>query len=279
MAARAIWKGHLSVGELSCAVALYAAATTSDRVSFHLVNKKTGNRVRREYVDEQTGKPVERDDQVKGYETSKNNYIILEPDEIAAATPQGDKTLSIENFIPCSDVDTAYFDKPYFLKPADPASEEAYLLIREGMLKKKVAAIARAVLFRRVRTVLIRPRGRGMMANTLNFDYEVMPAEEAFADMPEVKIKGEMLDLARHIIDTKRGEFDPSTFDDRYDAALAELIKAKSEGREIKIPKQKSDGKVIDLMAALRESASLAGGTTTPAKKTTKTSEPKRKAS
>src|SRR5690606_36014137 len=169
---------------------------------------------------------------------------------------------------------TAYFDKPYFMTPADPAAEEAFSLIREGLRKNKVAALARAVLFRRVRTVLIRPRGSGILAHTLNFDYEVLPAAEAFADMPELKIKGEMLDLAKHIIETKRGKFDPATFDDRYDAALAELVKAKAEGREIEKPKKRTDDKVIDLMAALRESAKLANK---PAGKTKTKSAPEKK--
>ncbi|TYR30703.1 Ku protein [Mesorhizobium microcysteis] len=279
MATRAIWKGHLSVGELSCAVALYSAATTSERVSFHIVNRKTGNRVRREYVDEQTGKPVDRDDQVKGYETAKNSYVILEPDEIAAAVPEGDKTLSIENFVPCNEIDTAYFDKPYFLTPADEAAEAAFAVIREGMRKKKVAALARAVLFRRVRSVLIRPRGCGLLANTLNFDYEVRSAEDAFANVPKMKIKGEMLDLAKHIIDTKKGDFDPAAFDDRYDAALAELVKAKAEGREIEKPKKQRTGKVIDLMEALRESAAAeAKSRRGKAKKPSSSGSPKREA-
>lgn len=279
MATRALWKGHLSVGELNCAVALYAAATTSDRVSFHIVNRKTGNRVRREYVDEETGKPVDRDDQVKGYETSKGNYVLLEPDEIAAAVPERDKTLAVESFVACDDVDTVYFDKPYFVAPADEAAEEAFAVMREGMRKKKVVALARAVLFRRVRTLLIRPRGCGLLANTLNFDYEVRAADDAFDAVPEMKIKGEMLDLAKHIIDTKSGTFDPSAFDDRYDAALAELVKAKAEGREIEKPKRKREGKVIDLMEALRESAAAAGKEKRNAKKKASTvSTPKRKA-
>ncbi len=279
MATRALWKGHLSIGELSCAVALYAAATTSDRVSFHIVNRKTGNRVRREYVDEETGKPVDRDDQVKGYETSKGNYVLLEPDEIAAAVPESDKTLAVESFVACDDVDTVYFDKPYFVAPADEAAEEAFAVMREGMRKKKVVALARAVLFRRVRTLLIRPRGCGLLANTLNFDYEVRAADDAFDAVPEMKIKGEMLDLAKHIIDTKSGTFDPSAFDDRYDAALAELVKAKAEGREIEKPKRKREGKVIDLMEALRESAAAAGkGKRNAKKKASTVSTPKRKA-
>ncbi|MBX9452418.1 MAG: Ku protein [Mesorhizobium sp.] len=279
MAMRALWKGHLSIGELSCAVALYAAATTSDRVSFHIVNRKTGNRVRREYVDEETGKPVDRDDQVKGYETSKGNYVLLEPDEIAAAVPESDKTLAVESFVLCDDVDTVYFDKPYFVAPADEAAEEAFAVMCEGMRKKKVVALARAVLFRRVRTLLIRPRGCGLLANTLNFDYEVRAADDAFDAVPEMKIKGEMLDLAKHIIDTKSGTFDPSAFDDRYDAALAELVKAKAEGREIEKPKRKREGKVIDLMEALRESAAAAGkGKRNAKKKASTVSTPKRKA-
>lgn len=259
MASRAVWKGSLRVDELSCAVALYSAATTSERISFHIVNRKSGNRVRREYVDQQTGKPVAREDQVKGYESAKNTYVVLEEDEIAAAVPESDKTLAIESFIGCDEVDTAYFDKPYYLTPADEASEAAFALIREGMRRKKVAAVARAVLFRRVRSVLIRPRGCGFVADTLLFDYEVRPAEKVFADVPDMRIKGEMLDLAKHIIATKSGEFDAAAFDDRYDAALAELVRAKAEGRPIEKPKRPEQGKVVDLMQALRESAAAAG--------------------
>jgi DNA end-binding protein Ku len=243
------------VGALSCAVALYAAASTAERVSFNIVNRRTGNRVRREYVDAETGKPVAREDQVKGYEVARNSHIILEPEEIAAALPAGDKTLSVESFISCAEVDTTYFDKPYYLTPGDEAAEAAFAVFREGMRKKDVAVVARAILFRRVRSVLIRPRGCGLLANTLNFDYEVRSAEKAFAGVPDPEIKGEMLDLARHIIESKRGSFDPSEFDDRYDAAVAELVQAKAEGREIPKPARKREAEVVDLMQALRESA------------------------
>lgn len=275
MAPRAIWKGHLKIGELACGIALYSAATTSERVSFHVLNKKTGNRVKREYVDAETGKPVEHDDQVKGYETSKGAYILLEPDEIAAATPQSDKMLTVDHFISCADIDTVYFDKPYYLAPADDASQDVFGLIREGMKAKGVAALATAVLFRRVRTVLIHAQGRGLVADTLNFDYEVRAADTAFDKIPDLKIKGEMLDLAKHIIGTKSGEFDPAKFDDRYDAALADLVKAKMEGKEIKKPKREAKGKVIDLMDALRQSA---GAQKAAAKRKPKAEAPRRKA-
>lgn len=259
MAPRATWKGHVKLAELSFPVSLYAAATTSKRVSFHVLNRKTGNRLQRQYVDEETEKPVERDRQVKGYETGDGQYVILEPDEIAEAVPESDKTIRIDAFIDCPDVDTVYFDKPYYLAPPDSLLADSFALLREGMRRKKVAALARAVLFRRARTLMLRVQGPGLVAHTLNFDYEVRSAAEVFDGLPEIKIEGEMLDLAKHIIETKAGSFDPRAFDDRYDQALAELVKAKMEGREIKVPKPRKEPKVASLMDALRQSAKAAG--------------------
>lgn len=258
MAPRANWKGFLKVGEVSCPVALYTAASTSDRIAFHTLNRKTGNRVRRVFVDEDTGKTVDRDEQVKGYEVASGEYVVLSPDEIAAAVPDSDKTLSITAFIGCDAIDDLYFDKPYYLAPTDAEAAEAFTLIREGMRKKKVAALAQTVLFRRVRTVLIRAHDDGLIATTLNFDYEVRDAEDVFADVPDIGIAGEMLDLAQHIIKTKRGQFDPRDFDDRYESALADLVRAKIEGRKIQPRKEAKPEPVVDLMEALRESAAMA---------------------
>lgn len=260
MAPRAIWKGQLKINELSCAVSLHAAASTSGRVSFHTVNRKTGNRVRREYVDAETGQPVGREDQVKGYATDDGRYIVLEDEELASALPENDKTLEVEAFLACPQVDTVYLERPYFLLPADPSAEEAFTVIREGMRARHVAAVARALLFRRVRSLLIRTQGQGLIASTLSYDYEVRPAEEAFARIGEHRIKKEMLDLAQHIIESKRGVFDPSAYEDRYDAALAELVRAKAEGRKIAKPKRRDEGQVVDLMEALRQSAGKEGG-------------------
>ncbi|MFN3548385.1 MAG: Ku protein [Mesorhizobium sp.] len=266
MASRAVWKGHLQVAELSCGVTLHAAASTSERVSFNILNRKTGNRVQRQLVDEETDKPVDRDDEVRGYDLGSGQYVILEPEEIAAAVPQGDKTLRIEAFLACADIDTVYFDKPYYVAPADKVSQTAFAVIREGMRDKNVAALAQAVLFRRVRTVLLRSHGPGLIANTLKFDYEVRSAREAFSEVPDIGIKDDMLDLAKHIIETKKGAFHPSDHDDRYDAALADLVKAKMEGRTIKPAKPKPRDKVIDLMEALRRSAAASGAKGKPAK-------------
>ncbi len=257
MAPRANWKGVLKIGEVACPVALYTAASTSDRIAFHTINRATGHRVHREFVDAETGKPVPREDQVKGYALAEGEHVVLDPDEIAAAVPDSDKMLAVEAFLPCGEIDDVYFDKPYYLAPSDRSGQEAFALIRDGMAAAGVAAIARTVLFRRMRTVLIRAHGPGLVATTLNFDYEVRSAEAAFRDIPALEIGREMLDLARHIIETKIGKFDPAAFDDRYESALEDLVRAKIEGREIAPRPAPRREKVVDLMQALRESARL----------------------
>ncbi|MEK1949485.1 MAG: Ku protein [Ensifer adhaerens] len=266
VAPRANWKGYIKFGEVTCPVALYTAASTSDRIAFNTLNRKTGNRVKREFVDGETGDTVERDDQIKGYEMENGQYVVLEPEEMAEAVPDSDKILKIEAFIPCSQIDTIYFDKPYYLAP-DKLGTDAFVLLRDGMKQEKVAAIARTVLFRRVRTVLIRVHRKGLIASTLNFDYEVRSADKAFEDLPDLKIEGEMLDLAEHIIETKMGSFDASSFDDRYEAAVAELVKAKIEGRSLPKRKAPAASQPGDLLQALRESAGM-GAKKTKAKRT-----------
>ncbi|NKL79054.1 Ku protein [Rhizobium leguminosarum] len=253
---RAQWKGFLKFGEVSCGVALYTAASTSERITFNTINKATGNRVNRIFIDSETEDPVPKEAQTKGFEIENGQYIIIDPEEISAAIPESNKTLEIEAFIPCSDVDDVYFDKPYYLTP-DKMGGDAFSALRDAMKKSMVAAIARTVLFRRMRTVLIRPHGKGLIASTLNYDYEVRSSDKAFEEMPKLKIQGEMLDLAKHIISTKKGEFDPATFDDRYEAALADLVKAKLEGRSLPKPKKVQVSKPNDLLAALRESAGM----------------------
>ncbi len=253
---RAQWKGFIKFGEVSCGVTLYTAASTSDRIAFNTINKATGNRVNRVFVDGETEEPVPKEAQTKGFEIENGQYIVIDPDEVAATIPESNKTLEIEAFIPCSDVDDVYFDKPYYLTP-DKLGSDAFVALRDGMKKSKVAAIARTVLFRRMRTVLIRPHGKGLIATTLNYDYEVRSSKKAFEGMPKIKIEGEMLDLAKHIISTKKGDFDPATFDDRYEAALEELVKAKIEGKSLPKAKKVEVSKPNDLLAALRESAGM----------------------
>lgn len=284
MAPRANWKGYLKAGELSCAVALYTAASTSDRISFHIINRSTGNRVHRQLIDSETDKEVSNDDIVKGYELENGEYVVLEQSEIAEALPGSDKTLDMTDFIACDAIDTVYLERPYYLAPTDGAATEVFALIRDGMRAKKVAALVQTVLFRRLRTLLVRPEGDGMIATTLNFDYEVRSANEVFDDIPDVKIADEMLDLAKHIIGTKKKPFDPEKFEDRYETALQEMIKAKIEGRKIKLAPPPKETNVTDLMEALRRSADQSGSSKAkakPAKRTPKKAEaaekPKRK--
>ncbi|MBY3224283.1 non-homologous end joining protein Ku [Rhizobium laguerreae] len=265
---RAQWKGFLKVGEVSCGVALYTAASTSERITFNTVNKATGHRVNRIFVDGETEEPVPKEDQTKGFEVGDGRYIVIDPEEIAATVPQSNKTLEIEAFVPCSEIDDVYFDKPYYLTPSDRVGSDAFTLLRDGMRQAKVAAIARTVLFRRMRSVLIRPHGNGMIATTLQYDYEVRSSKSAFEGIPKLKIEGEMLDLAKHIISTKIGTFDPATFDDRYEQAVAALVKAKLEGRALPKPKKVQVSKPNDLLAALRESAGLASNATEQPKRT-----------
>jgi DNA end-binding protein Ku len=283
VAPRANWKGFLKIADVTCPVALYTAASTAERIAFHTINRATGNRVHRQFVDSDTGKPVEKDDQVKGYEIGSGEYVILEPEEVADAVPHGDKTLAVDAFIRCRDIDDVYFDKPYYLTPSDRHTDDVFVLIRDGMRTQQVAALAQTVLFRRVRTLLIRAHGDGLIATTLNFDYEVRSAKDAFDAVPDLKVKGEMLDLAEHIIGTKKGTFDPARFDDRYEAALAELVKAKMEGRKIEARKEPKPEKVVDLMAALRESAGVTGKKPTAKSRSAgakaKSAPPRRKAS
>lgn len=262
MASRASWKGTLAIGKLTCPVALFAAASASERIALHLINRATGNRVHRHYVDSETGEEVARDDQVKGYETRNGDVVLLDPEEIAAAVPDSDKKLAVSAFIRCVEIDDVYLDRPYYLGPAEPEAEEAFVLICESLAQQRVAALARTVLFRRVRTLLIRAHEGILIATTLNFDDEVRSARDVFRDIPDRPLPQEMLDLAAHIIEMKKGHFDPSAFDDRYEAALAALVEAKLKGKKPTPPPGPAEGRIVSLMDALRESA---GATTAKA--------------
>lgn len=269
MSMRATWKGFLKVGEVICPVALYTAISTSDRIAFNTVNRETGHLVRRIYVDQETGQTVPKEEQTKGYEVGPDEYVVVDPEEIVSAIPHNDRTLDVQDFIPCQSIDDVYFYRPYYLAPADKSSLETFALLRDGMKKAHVAAIAHAVLFRRARSVLIRAYDEGLIATTLNFDYEVRPARDVFSDVPQTRAKPEMLKLAEHILATKAGSFKPEEFDDRYEAALGEVVKAKLEGRELPRILQPKVANVIDLMEALRQSAGITGSTKTspPARK------------
>lgn len=260
MAARALWKGTLKLGDVRCAVGLYSAAPSSERIALHVVNRRTGNGVQRRYVDEETGEPVAREDEVKGYEIEPGRFVIVTAEEIAAAIPESDKTLAVTAFVGCGEVDKTYFDKPYYLLPTDEAAAAGYKAVAAAMEDEGVAALAQTVLFRRLRNVLIRATEGGLLAQTLRFDHEVRNAADIFEDLKTLEIKGEMLDLARHIVETKTRDFDPRSIDDRYEDALAALVKAKASGKAPPKRRAPETSNVVDLLDALRQSAGRKAG-------------------
>jgi DNA end-binding protein Ku len=264
---------------VSCPVALYTAASEADRISFRTINRDTGNRVRREFVDSETGKPVEREQQVKGFEVAKGDYVVLTDEDIEEAVPESTKLIDTEAFVDADKIDDVFLDTPYYLAPADESGVEAFAIIRDAMKAKNVFGIARTVLFRRDRVLALRPYDKGIVATTLHYDYEVRDAKAIFEDVDDIKLSKEMIELAKHIIKTKRGHFDPEEFEDRYEAALAELIKAKQAGREIKRPPAPKATNVVSLLDALRKSAEGKEAKKAPARRkaAAKTAKPKRR--
>lgn len=256
---RASWKGHLKFADFSCEIGLYAALTASEKISFNIVNRKTGHRVERQYVDSDTGDAVEREDQVKGYELDNGDHIVIEGDEIAKLMPENDKVIRIRHFLGRSEIDKLYFDKSYYLAPTQDDGEEALTLLAKAMDDENVVALGEAVLFRRNRIVLIRPSGKALVATTLNFSYEVRSQTTVFKSIPDIQFDDEMLELAGHIIKTRAGTFNPADYSDRYNDALAELVKAKIEGREIAKQAPRGQDNIIDLKEALRRSAGAVG--------------------
>lgn len=260
MAPRANWKGYLKLSLVSCPVALFPAASANERVSFHLINGETHNRLKQQYIDSVTGDLVESDERMRGYEVAKGDYVPVTDEELADVALESTHTIDIEQFAPRSQVDEVYFDSHYYLAPDDKVGEEAFAVIREAMKARNVVGLAKVVLFRRERILMIEPRGKGLMATTLRYDYEVRDEGAYFDDIEDKKVAKEMIDLANHIIDTKKGKFDPSTFTDRYQDAVVDLIRAKRAGRPIEAPKQSRPSNVINLMDALRRSVSTDGG-------------------
>jgi DNA end-binding protein Ku len=268
MAPRANWKGYLKLSLVSCAVELYPATTTKDRVAFHMINRETGHRLRRQLVDEATGEVVESDQQARGYEIAKREYVLLEEDEIESVAIESTHTIDIESFVPREEIDEVYLDAPYYLAPDGKVAEEAFAVIRDAMRERRVVGLGRVVLYRRERVVMLEPRGSGIAARTLRYAYEVRDDRDYFDDIGDVKVAGEMLDLAQHIIDKKLTSFDPARFEDRYQNALVDLIKAKTGHRPAPKLEAPKPSNVINLMDALRKSIAAEKG---------EAAEPKRK--
>ncbi len=256
MALRANWKGYLKLSLVSCAVALYPATSSSARVRFHTLNRDTGNRVKRQFIDAETSEVVEADQQVKGYEVGKGSYILVEDEELDAIRIESTHTIDIESFVPREEVDERFLDTAYYIAPTDKVSNEAFCVIRDAIRDKGMAGIARIVLARRERMILLEPLDEGLVGTTLHAADEVRDEDKVFDEISEVKYPKEMKDLAAHIIESKAAHFDPKQFDDRYEEAVAELLKSKQAGKPLKEEASEKPSNVVNLMDALKRSVS-----------------------
>jgi DNA end-binding protein Ku len=267
MAPRAYWKGYLKLSLVSCPILLYPATSEREKVHFHQLHKQTGNRIRYKKIDADTGREVEQDDIIKGYEVSKGNYIELEPEELEAVAIESKRTIDIEQFVPKKEIDELYLGNPYYIVPDGDVGQQAFAVIREAIKEKGMVAIARVVFTSREHVIALEPRGKGMMGITIRYPYEVRDEKDYFDDIPNEKITKDMLELAAHIVKTKQGHFQPDKFEDRYEEAVKDLIKRKSHGEKIEKPESEKPSNVVDLMEALRASVEGKAGKKTERRK------------
>jgi len=254
-APRPYWKGYLKLSLVTCPVALYPASSQAEKTHFHQINRKTGNRLRQQMVDEETGKVVESDDKGRGYEVSEGKYVEIESEQLDAVEAESTHTIDIETFVPEEDIDKRYYERPYYAVPDGKEGGEAFAVIRDAMKDKGRVALARIVFANREHIIALEPWDKGMLATTLRYDYEVRDQKQFFKDIPSPRVDKEMIQLASDILDRKAGRFDATKFKDEYELALRKLVKRKASGKTIDIPETSArPSNVIDLMEALQKS-------------------------
>jgi len=255
MAPRAYWKGSLRLSLVTCPVALYPASTAAAKTRFHVINKETGNRLKQQMVDAETGDVVEGDQKGRGYELSKGRYVEIDQDELDAVQIESNHTIDIDGFVPKQEIDQRYLNHPYYIAPDGKAGIDAFAVIREAMKDQDRVALARIVLTNREHVIAIEPFGKGLLGTTLRYPYELRDADDYFDDIKTPKISKDMIELASHILDTKAAHFDPSKFKDEYEDALRKLVKRKAGGKTIEAAEpERRPSNVINLMDALKQS-------------------------
>src|SRR5438105_1601085 len=259
MAPRPSWQGYLKLSLVTCPVSMLPVSSEADKVRFHTLNRATGNRVHARYVDAQPGKPVDDEDQVKGYEREDGEYVMLEDEELVALALESTRTIGIDCFVPADSIGWIWYDTPHYLVPDDKVGEEAFSVIREAMVKSNTRAISRVVLYHRERAVLLEPRGKGMVLRTLRYGDEVRDEAEYFKGIkgkPAPKEKK----LLSSLIAEHTQDWSPSLATDPVEQSLRSMIQAKEKRarRRTKKPEAPKSGNVIDLMAVLKKS--LQGG-------------------
>ncbi|MDX8449922.1 Ku protein [Mesorhizobium captivum] len=258
-APRAVWKGFLKVGSVSCGVKLVGATSEASKVHFKILNREDGLPVKSAYVDEETGDVVPSEDQIKGYEADKGDFIEIEPDEIKKLKLTSQHTLEVSGFVALDDIDTRYLEKPYYVIPADGAAVEAFSVLREAMARKRVAARSCVVLYQRGREVVIQAFGKGMLLTELRTHNEMISERSVFDDLKSAKYDKDLLEIASLLIDKKVTKFDPSKFEDTYEDALIAMIDAKRKGKKPPKPAAQPKENVVDLASVLRKSLEKEG--------------------
>lgn len=252
---RAYWKGSLKLSLVSCPIALYPASTYAERTRFHMINTETGNRLVQQMVDSETGEVVEKEQKGRGYELTKGSYVPIEKEELDAVQLESNHTIDIDSFVPAAEIDKRYLDNPYYLAPDGKVGADAFAVIRDAMKDKQRVALARIVLSNRERVLAIEPLGKGLLATTLRYPYELRDEDDYFADVKTPRVSKDMIQLASHILDSKAAHFDPDKFKDKYETALKALVKRKAAGKRIDKPEpEDKPDNVINLMDALRQS-------------------------
>jgi DNA end-binding protein Ku len=260
VAPRAYWKGYLKLSLVSCPIALFPATSEREKISFHQLNKETGNRIRYRKVDAETGDEVDGSHIIKGYEVAKGEYIELEPEELEAVAIDSKRVIEIDEFVPKAEIDELYLRDPYFIVPDGEVGQQAFAVIREAVRKEGMVALGKVVFTSREHIIALEPRNKGMVGVTLRYPYEVRQPEEYFDTIDDEKVPKDMLDLAIHIVDTKRAKFEPEKFEDHYENALKGLLRKKQKGEKIERPREPARTNVVNLMQALRQSVKAAGG-------------------
>jgi DNA end-binding protein Ku len=249
---RASWNGFLRLSLVSCPVALVPATTEAKRVRFNQLNSETGNRVQQQLIDSQTGEVVDRDQIIKGYEYERGRYVTIDDDELKALQIESSKIIDLERFVDRDEVDPVYLDTPYYVYPDGELAAEAFRVIGEAMAHKNKVGLGRVTMSGRERLVMVEPRDAGLVMSTVRSADEVRPAE--FGPPAKGEIDPDMVAIAESIIDRRSGAFDPTTFRDRYQDALRELVAQKTEGKGVAPREVAEPPKVINLMDALKRS-------------------------
>src|SRR4051812_8717524 len=275
MAPRANWKGFLRLSLVTCPVALYPATSESEKISFNQLNRQTGHRIKYLKVDAETGDEVPNEDIVRGYQLEKDQFIEVTKEELEEIALESTRTIEIDEFVDKADIDPRYLIRPYYIRPDGKVGHDAFAVIRETIREMNKVAIGRVVLTNREHIIALEPMEKGLVGTLLRYPYEVRSEHEYFDEIQDVKVTKDMLDLARHIVNQKAGNFEPEKFEDHYETALIELINQKRAGKPITPKEKPAATNVVNLMEALRRSV---GQEAAPAKAAKPSKKPRKAA-